>query len=160
VEHASSDFRGTLFSLTLDYRITPDIISFYTLSQSAPQISLSINTGMQTTQHDSFYFREFLDIKDKYAAYTGHNSPVMEVVTNVDTDKSLLIFKDSFAHCMLPFLANHYSRITVLDMRYINADISRFVELSEYSQVLFVYGATNFAQDSNLKKLERTEFAS
>jgi hypothetical protein len=158
VEHASSDFRGTLFSKTLNFRVTPDVIQFYTLlSDTEREVHLRVNNGNEITEQDSLYFREFLEKKDKYAAFMGLNSPIMEVSANVENDKSLLIFKDSFAHCMIPFLANHYSRITVLDMRYINTDIREFVELQDYSQILFVYSATNFAEDNNLRKLDRTE---
>jgi hypothetical protein len=153
VEHATSDFRGTLFSMTLNYQITPDTISLYTLTSNAPKVSMSINTGLEVAQHDSLFMREFLDTKDKYAVFLGRNSPIMEITTDLGNDKSLLMFKDSFAHCMLPFLVNHYSRITVLDMRYLGENIGQFVDFAEYEQVIFVYEATNFAQDTNLRKL-------
>jgi hypothetical protein len=157
VEHVSSDFRGTLFSKTLNFSVTPDVVSFYTLANSPPRVNLTINNGSETTEHDSLYFREFLTQKDKYAAFMGHNVPIMKITTDVESDKSLLVFKDSFANCMLPFLANHYNKITVLDMRYINTDISELVELSEYEQVLFVYGAVEFSQDTGLRKLNLTK---
>jgi len=156
VRHASSDFRGTLYSKTLNSKITPDVISFYTPSNNPPKITLTINDGETITEHDSFYFPEYLDTKDKYAAFMGQNSAVMDVVTDVGNDKSLLIIKDSFAHCMIPFLANHYSRITVLDMRYINVDIGEYADLNEYEQILFVFNAPNFAEDTALRKLEET----
>jgi hypothetical protein len=54
---------------------------------------------------------------------------------------------------MIPFLANHYGRITVVDMRLINAGIHNFVELGDYSQVLFAYSATKFAEDTDLQRL-------
>lgn len=158
VEHASSDFRGTLFSKTLNFRVTPDSILFYTHAQNPPKVKLTINNGGEITEHDSLYLREFLSKKDKYAAYMGLNSPIMEITTDIggnndDNSKSLLVFKDSFAHCMLPFVANHYSRITVLDMRYINTDIREIVDLEDYSEVLFIYSATNFAEDTDLRKI-------
>jgi len=182
VEHASSDFRGTLFSKTLNSRISPDVMSFYTLSSErlgvpVPESTLTITTGKNasgrsiSTEYSSLYLRQFLDKKDKYSAFMGVNSPLMEVITGAtgsftssaggvgavgeESEASLLIFKDSFAHCMIPFLANHYSRITVLDMRHINADVRQFVDLSEYSQVLFLYEATNFSSDEDLQKLTK-----
>ncbi|MCL2072024.1 MAG: DHHW family protein [Oscillospiraceae bacterium] len=156
VEHASSDFRGTLFSKTLNFRVTPDIIQFFSLaSDNDRELLLRVNNGAEIIERDSLYFREFLDKKDKYAAFMGLNSPIMEVITDAPTQKSLLIFKDSFAHSMIPFLASHYSHITVLDMRYINTDIAELVELQNYSQILFVYSVDNFAEDRNLRKLER-----
>jgi hypothetical protein len=153
IEHVSSDFRGTLFSMTLDYRITPDVISLYTLAGNPPQVSLSVDTGREIIIRDSLYLREYLDKKDKYSVFLGQNAPIIKITTDVDNDKSLLMFKDSFAHSMLPFLANHYSRITVLDMRHLSGDIHTIVNVSDYEQILFVYDATNFMSDRNLRKL-------
>jgi hypothetical protein len=157
-EHASSDFRGTLFSMTLNHRITPDVVSFYTLSRApAPNTTLTVNNGRGITVHDSLYLREYLEQKDKYLAFTGPNVPLLEINTDLEDAPSLLVFKDSFANAMLPFLANHYSRITALDMRFINTDIRELADPNEYSQILFLYSATNFADDTSLAKLDLTE---
>ena len=56
---------------------------------------------------------------------------------------------------MIPFLANHYSKITVLDLRYINAGYSTLVDVNEYDSVLFLYNAITFSEDSSLRKLNR-----
>jgi hypothetical protein len=158
VEHAANDFRGTLFSRTLNRRITPDVISFYTLSGGSREVTLTINTGFDVIERDTFFFREYLDAKDKYMAFMGGNQPIVEIVTDADNDASLLVFKDSFAHSMLPFFANHYRRITVADMRLINTDISEFVNLGEYDQVLFIYSATMFAEDTALQRLNMIDW--
>jgi len=164
IEHASNDFRGTLYSKTLDSRVTPDTISFYTLSESSvnaplkkpPALTLTVNTGTAVNKYDSLYFREYLTQKDKYSAFLGSNSPIMDIVTDSEAGNSLLIIKDSYAHSLIPFLSNHYARITVLDMRYINADIRMFVDPNDYGQILFIYNAINFSEDKNLVKLNFT----
>jgi len=167
IEHASGDFRGTLFSKTLNSRVTPDIISFYTLTSpqpatspivKAPDITLTVNTGAEIKKYDSLYFREYLSKKDKYSAYLGDNVPILDITANLENnDNSLLIIKDSYANCMIPFLVNHYKRITVLDMRYINTDIRSLVKLEEYGQALFVFNAVNFSEDKNIVKLNLTK---
>ncbi|MCL2036476.1 MAG: DHHW family protein [Oscillospiraceae bacterium] len=158
VEHASTDFRGTLFSRTLNFKIIPDTISLYTLSASSsfspPEIKLTVNDGATISEYDSLYLREFLEVKDKYAVFMGQNSPIMHIETDIENGKSLIVFKDSFAHSVLPFLANHYSKITVFDMRYLNEDIREYVDLNEYEQVLFLFEVTNFAWDKTLMKLD------
>ncbi|MCL1881404.1 MAG: DHHW family protein [Oscillospiraceae bacterium] len=162
VEHASSDFRGTLFSKTLDFSITPDVISFFTLNENVLPNSgkpeLTIHTGSETFKRDTFFFREHLQKKDQYRAFMGGNFPIVEIKTDLnladrENERSLLVFKDSFAHSMLPFLANHYSRITVLDMRFINADIRNWIELSNYDEVLFLYSTTKFVECNDLMRI-------
>lgn len=145
IEHASDSFRGTLYSKTLDDGVTPDVIDYYHLrGESGVTLTIGENT------YDSLYFRDFLKVKDKYSSYLGSNSPQMEITTGAD-GPSLLIFKDSYAHCMIPFLTAHFSRITVLDMRYIRDGISNHVNVDDYDSVLFVYNAITFSQDRDIR---------
>lgn len=147
IEHASDSFRGTLYSKTLDNGVTPDVIDYYHL-RGAGDIKLTI--GENT--YDSLYFRDFLKVKDKYSSFLGQNSPQMEITTG-NEGPSLLIFKDSYAHSMIPFLTAHFSRITVLDMRYIKDGVSNHVNVDDYDSVLFVYNAITFSQDRDIRAI-------
>lgn len=156
IEHASSSFRGTLYSKTLDDSITPDVIDYYHFNGGRSEPTLTINTGSEQTAYDSLYLREYLDVKDKYSSFMGSNSPMMTVTSSDNPNgPSLLVFKDSYAHSLIPFLANHYSKITVLDMRYINAGYSSIVDVSEYDSVLFMYNAITFSEDTNIRKVSK-----
>ena len=53
----------------------------------------------------------------------------------------------------MPFLINHYSEITLLDLRYIQTSYKNLVNVSDYTNVLFLYNASTFSTDENLKKL-------
>ena len=157
IETASTDFRGTLYSKTLDDGITPDHIDYYFLAKGEPNVKMTCINGDKVNVYDSLYVRDFLEVKDKYSSFTGSNVPVVTIETDVDNDKSLLIIKDSYAHSLVPFLSKHYSKITMIDMRYINTDISRVVNLDEYQQVMFIYNVITFAEDGNLVKLYLTK---
>lgn len=160
VEHASNEFRGTLYSKTLDNSITPDTIDIYALANNEPQVKVSVyKSGAEPdSTYDNLYFREFLDVKDKYSTFLGQNVPRIDIDSDIpqENDKgSLLIFKDSYAHSLIPFLAKNYSHITVLDLRYINSDLSNIgVNLKDYENVLFMYNVITFSQDTNVKKLD------
>ena len=77
VEHASDTFRGTLYSKTLDNSITPDTIDIYALADNEPKVSVTVyKSGAQPDgTYDSMYFREFLNVKDKYSTFLGQNVP-------------------------------------------------------------------------------------
>lgn len=156
IEAASSGFRGSLYSRTLDDSIAPDTIDYYFLADGEPNVKMTCIDNGKTNVYDSLYVRDFLETKDKYSGFTGRNVPVVTIETDVDTDRSLLIIKDSYAHSLVPFLSKHYSKITMLDIRYINTDISRIVKLDEYQQVMFMYNSITFAEDRNLTKLALT----
>ncbi len=158
IETASSDFRGTLFSKTLDDRITPDEMNYYIPASGEQKVTMICRNGAEVNTYDSLYVREFLDQKDKYSSFTGSNVPIVDITTEVDNGKSLLIIKDSYAHSLVPFLANHYSRITMVDMRYIKSDLGRFIKLDEYDQALIMYNVITFAQDAqNVNTLRLTK---
>lgn len=157
IETASSDFRGTLYSKTLDDSISPDIMEYYTLAKKEPSVSMTCINGMTVEKYDSLYVRKFLDEKDKYSSFTGSNVPVVTIETNVQNDKALLIVKDSYAHSLVPFLSKHYKKITMVDMRYINTSLSQVVKMDEYEQVLFMFNVISFAEDTNLSKLGLTK---
>lgn len=157
IETASSSFRGTLYSKTLDDSIAPDTIEYYFLASGEPKITLTRINGDEVESRDSLYLREYLDTKDKYSSFTGSNAPIVTIETDVDNDRELLIIKDSYAHSLVPFLSKHYSKITMVDLRYINTDLNRFVNIREYDQIMFVYNVITFCEESYLKKLALTK---
>ncbi len=157
IETASSDFHGTLYSKTLDNSVTADSIDYYHLKNNAPDITMKVFDGAKETEYDSLYVRDYLEVKDKYSSFTGSNQPIINIETNLDNGKKLLLIKDSYAHSLVPFLANHYEKITMVDMRYINGDLNYFLDLDEYTQALFMYNAVSFAEDETARKIQLTK---
>ncbi len=157
VEHASNSFRGTLYSKTLDNGITPDTIDYYSLSGGDPQVIVSVNNGIEIKEYGSMYFRDYLTKKDKYSSFLGANVPVLTITSNIPKEAdngSLLVIKDSYAHSLVPFLAKNYSKITVVDLRYINGTFEDVeINLEDYDSALFMYNVITFSQDVNVKKL-------
>lgn len=157
IEHAANDFRGTLFSKTLDFDVTPDVIDYYTLTENEPDVKVSVFKDIDRKtnkviydEYDSMYFRSFLQVKDKYSSFLGQNSPIVTVENeNAKSDKSLLIIKDSYAHSLVPFLSKEYKKITMVDLRYISTDFQIFTPLEDYDMLLFVYNVITFSEDKD-----------
>lgn len=154
IQHVSDDFKGTFYSKTLYNDVTADTIDIYSLDGSKGIQSMVVNDGTTETTFDSLYDKSYLDTKDKYAMFLSENNPIVTVTTNTNNDKKLLIIKDSYANCFVPFLAEHYSQITILDLRYIGITSENIVNVDDYNQVLFLYNASTIAQDENLKKMD------
>lgn len=153
VEHASSDFLGTLYSKVLYNAFDADTIDLYSYPQGPKVLGVEFEDEKGVTAKESYFFREFLEQKDKYSVYCGENKPRITINTDAPGGKRLLIIKDSYANSMIPFLAQHYASITMLDMRYINMPIGDFVDLKAYDQALFLYNAVTFSTDANVKKV-------
>ena len=153
IEHASNDFKGTLYSKSLYDGIKADTIDFYHYKNGTNVTSVDVQQGVQTKSYDSMYFRDFLEKKDKYSSFLGTNQPLITIKTDSKNKSKLLVIKDSYAHSFVPFLTQHYSEITMVDLRYINESMDKIVDISKYDQILFLYNASNFATDQNIKKL-------
>ena len=151
VEHASHDFKGTLYSKTLYEKSTPDTIDLYHLSTGEPQVTVTVNSGQKSSEHQSIFFRNYLDKKDKYNAFLGQNEPCVSVKTDVTNQKKLLIIKDSYAHSMVQFYMYHYSEITLVDLRYVNK-LSNYVSVDDYDQIMFVYNFASVNTDTSIGK--------
>lgn len=158
IEHASSEFRGTYYSRTLYDKTENDIIDIYSCSEGNRVRSCTVTRGIingkaDFDEYDDIYFREYLDKKDKYSTYLGQNQPMITIKTDSESDKKLLLFKDSYAHSLIPFLTQHYNEITVLDMRYIRKLDDYLPDIEKYSQILFLYNSTTFSDDDYIKNI-------
>lgn len=154
VEHASDAFLGTFYSKALYDGVEKDTLDIYhyTEGSTVTDVLITSEYGKDPESYDSMYFREFLDVKDKYSTFLGTNQPLVTIKTNSQGGK-LLMFKDSYAHCYVPFLTQHYSEITLVDMRYIQMSYKNVVNPEEYDQVMFLYNASSFMTDVNIRKL-------
>lgn len=154
IEHAAYDFKGTFYSKVLYDGIEPDTMDYYHLinGSAVKEVLVTSEYGKAPVSYSSMYFREFLDVKDKYSSFLGTNQPIVTIKSDSDGGK-LLVFKDSYAHCYAPFLTENYSEITLLDMRYIKMSYKELVDPAEYDQVLFLYNVSSFASDTNLRQL-------
>ncbi len=150
----SESFQGTLFSKTLDQSVKKDEIDMYTLADGSISTTMEISNGVTTTEHDGIFYKEYLDVKDKYSTFTGQNAACVTFKNKgVSNGKSLLIIKDSYANSLIQFMSCNYETITMLDMRYTNLSYSDLVNVADYDQAVFIYNCITFAEDTNLAKL-------
>ena len=80
---------------------------------------------------------------------------MIKITTNHKNGKHLLLLKDSYAHCMTPFLANHYETIELIDLRYFNERLSDYEAKNNYTDVLILYNAVTFSGDTGVSKMDR-----
>ena len=98
-----------------------------------------------------FYVKSFADTEDKYSLFMGgvHNTVS---ITKRDSDrKTLLIARDSFSDCLVPFLAREFNIVTVnLD---IIQDVAFAASYYEADAVLLVYNVENIIKTANLSNV-------
>ena len=85
---------------------------------------------------------------DRYDIFVSGATPLISIENpNCKTDKELLLFRDSFGSSMAPLLVENYSRITLIDLRYISSQLLReFIEFND-QDVLFLYSTVVLNQN-------------
>ncbi len=101
----------------------------------------------------SLYDYSALDTKDKYAVYFGGNLALTRLQTRTESARKILVIKDSYAHCFIPFMLEEFCQIDVLDIRYYNQKISDLIAREGYTDLLFLYNASGFAEDTSITRL-------
>ena len=156
IEHASSEFKGSLYSHALYDGIDADTVDYYHCHGGAVFTGEYVynSPSGEPEFYSEIYHREYLEKKDKYLSFTGANAPVV-TFTSENSGGRLLIFKDSYANCYVPLLMQNYSKVTMIDLRYVQISWKDFpdTDLSEYDQVLFLYNALTFSTDRNIPNI-------
>lgn len=98
----------------------------------------------------SIYNSSSLKSQDKYAVFLGGNKGIQRIEIDNDSDKHLLLIKDSYANTFVQFLLNDYRSITIIDPRYYLDDIEKVVQNDLITDVMYLYNANTFVEDTSI----------
>ena len=150
VSDVTRNFYGTTYSKALSY-VTPDVISDYKPLETA---RFKVEFPYEGEEADSMYFPEHLQTKDKYSYFLDGNHALTVIKSPNKNGKSLVVFKDSYANCTVPMIANHFETIHMIDLRYYNDDIIKYLYENKIKNVLFLYSSETFMTDESITKIE------
>lgn len=141
IEKVTDSFYGSLYSKSGIRDVKPDAIELY-IPKNDEGIKVEYIEEKKTS--NSLYNMENLDKKDKYTVFLGGNHPIIKIKTKFNDEKKLLIIKDSYANCFIPFLTGHFSEIYVVDPRYYDGDLNSLVEDEKIDNLLILYNVKTF----------------
>ena len=146
-ETASDAFIGTLYSQSGIHWLTPDTMEFWVPSEGMTVTSWRSGTP----EPGSLYDRSYLEQKDKYSAFLGGNQPLCVIRNeNISDGGKLLLIRDSYADSLAPFLAQRFSEVHLLDLRYYRASAAQYAEENGIDDICVLYSVQNFISDRNL----------
>lgn len=144
-------FYGTTYSTSGFWFTQPDSIQIWDNPENTERnIKVKISEGTNTDEFGSMYFYDHLEEDDKYPVFIDGNHALTEITNSNAKGGTILLVKDSFSHSLAPFLAESYSKIILVDMRYYKMSVSQIVEQEKPEQVVFLYGIDNIATDTDL----------
>lgn len=135
------DFYGTYYG-QIPGNIKPD--KMYVLTNNTIKKCTTYN--YETKQTGTIY--DTKTTQDKYDIYVSGATPIISIENkNATNGKELLLFRDSFGSSIAPLLIENYSKITLIDLRYIPSKmLTEFIEF-ENQDVLFLYSTVVLNQN-------------
>ena len=152
-ETITRDFCGTSASASLFPFVKSDSIVRFRYDGDDNFTVTDLSTGQS---RQGFYDNEKLLTADKYASFLGGNFAHLRIEkTDAKERPLLLVIKDSFANCLVPFLARHFD-LELIDSRYVRTFDREFldniVNSERYAGTLFLWNADTLTSDIGLSR--------
>ena len=145
------DFYGTTYSSSGFWLTPPDNIEIWNNPKNSDKnISVNITEGANKKTSGSMYFTDHLKEDDKYPVFIDGNHALTEITNTNAKNGTILLIKDSFSHSLAPFLAENYSKVVLVDLRYYKESVSDLVTTYNPEQVVVLYGIDNLATDTDI----------
>ena len=148
---AASDFYGTFWSAGGMKFVSPDSLEFWLLGNED-----NFTVIADGRELDGFYSTRYLSLKDKYSAFLDGTHDVVTVTKNTDEERpTLVMFKDSFANSLAPFLAQHFDLVllNLSSARTDYTDITAYTAQYDADRVLLIYTLENVITTNKLNNL-------
>ena len=142
-------FYGSLYSKAINPFLKPDKLDIYNVND---KIKYNITYDRSKTVNNAYEYSN-LNIKDKYTFYLDGNHAEVVINTNNKNGKTIVIYKDSFAHAFIPFLIKNYEKLIILDLRYTGTDLSLYFKENNVTDILILYNIYNFSNKNEFIKL-------
>ncbi len=149
ISDVTREFLGTTYSKALKH-VSPDVITEYKPLETA---RFKVKFPYEKKEANSMYFPEHLAKKDKYSYFLDGNHALTVIESPNKNGKKIAVFRDSYANCTVPMIANHYEEVHMLDLRYYNADVIQYLTENDIEEVLFLYSSQTFMTDESISKI-------
>ncbi len=145
-QHSRDGFVGSYGSFVEE--IAPEPISW----MQSQWTDEAICDNFQYPDRTKVYDESLVDTISAYDLFLGGQTPLVTVtVPNSGSDRHLIVFRDSFGASLTPLLLSGYGKVTLVDLRYMAAELlPQFVD-ADGADVLFLF-CDRVANNSNLLK--------
>ena len=122
------------------YVLTSDLLEGCTVS------------NYETGKTSAVYDMEKLGSRDLYDVYLSGATALLTVENpSAKTERELVVFRDSFGSSMIPLIMTDYSKVTIVDLRYIRSDMLPSVLEFHGQDVLLLYSSLVLNNSASLK---------
>ena len=140
ISDVSRDFLGTNYAKTLK-ETDPDVIVDYKPLETQ---RFKVKFPFEEIETDSMYFPSHLLSDDKYPYFLDGSHALTVIESPNKNGKKLGVFKDSYANVVIPFIANHFETIHMIDETLFDGDSIKYLKENGVNEVLYIYSANTF----------------
>lgn len=141
-------FYGTHYSKARTWNAVPDTITWYDLPNQLTIYNVTAAGQPTDSETTGLYDTDKLTVYDKYAMFLHGNNGLSRV--QGDGTGKILVIKDSYANCFVPYLTANYADIDVVDFRNYNFGLDQLIADNDYDQILVLYSFDSFKSDPYL----------
>lgn len=138
-----------VYARQTDIPLTADTLRYLT----DPALEACTVYDYETQRQETLYDLSAVDTDTPYDLYLQGSKSLLRVDSPLSaTDKTLVVFRDSFASSLIPLLAQQYRTIYAVDIRYLASQlVSRYVTLDGSEDVLFLYSVMVLNNSKTIK---------
>ena len=132
-EKKAEGFLGYLYNQAKATQLKnkPDTIYYYTKGENLPFKAKAWEDGGIVEYSGKLFKEPGLGQETKYSIFLGGDHPLLEMSTEVNNGRTILVVKDSYANAFIPWLAHSFEKVVAVDPRSFKGDISDVI--SEYN---------------------------
>lgn len=156
-------FLGTYYNKSKNFDARADTLVWYDI----PVEDVTVDGDRTALQADGsrvevtgLYQKEKFETRDKYAAFLYGNNGLTVIKSGNnkaprgDGEVSrVLVIKDSYGNCFVPFLTYSYDEVWVADLRNMTFKVSETVAENAFDDVLVLYNFDTFQEDKNFSRI-------
>ena len=144
---ATEDFLGTHYSKCKKAGTEHEKIEYF-----EPSIDRIVVDG---EEKQSLFDFDMLSKRDKYAFFLWGNNGVTEIENNqAEKNDTVLVIKDSYANCFVPFLTANHKNVIVVDLRSLSVNLSDVVAKYSPSEIILNYNIKNILTDTDIPRIK------
>lgn len=134
-----SPFLGLFYKDTKSTALSndPDYVEYFIPPVNTTAIASDTDAAMSNSYSIKVINTETTS-SNKYLAFVGGDHGVVKITTDAQSDKSIVVIKESYANAFVPWLCANYKTIYVLDPRQLTVKLADFVKTNSIDEVLFL----------------------
>ncbi len=151
-------FLGTLYNASKEVMLkeNPDYVEYYNVGADL-KTTLYKNSSLDNPVETTLY-ADYASGGNSYGVFLHGDNALMKVENeNSETDKAVIVIKESYGNAFAPYLTPHYKQTYILDPRYFKGNLVDFINENNIDDVVFInniFAANTQMHVDNLKKLK------